>query len=458
MQPRVVESGVVGELVDHGLAYLAGQRARVGKVLLERQPKERDLVRQCRPVGAPFDGWNALVQAVQRLVLVQPLFGELFHRRLIVDDDGHVLEQAQDLRGQPVEGRLDELLEAFVARPDRLRQRRTPRRMAACLLATASKGHVHMLLSVAEEQSVAGEPESLVITVDTGERIHFLDWGGGPTSLPPLVLIHGLGSTCWAWTPIARRLRTVTHVVALDLRGHGLSDSPRTGYDLESLAFDALTVMVGNGWGMDVDGPPAVVAGHGLGAMVAAAMAGVQPPSIAGLALIDGGWEALEESTGLSAAEFERSIGDPPEVLASMDAYLADRREYDPASWDADQERAARAAVDEKHAGHVASVVRPFVLHSTIEAMFSYDPIGALASVRAPILVAVAESGTVDDDTVRDRLAALDDVQRARAVAGAAPMTVDRFPGAGHNLMRYRPDELAAALKKLLEASAHQRS
>ena len=330
--------------------------------------------------------------------------------------------------------------------------------MVARLLAAASKGHVHMLLSVAEELSAAGEPGSLVITVDTGERIHFLDWGGEASALPPLVLIHGLSSTSWAWTPIARRLRTRTHVVALDLRGHGLSDSPRSGYDLESLAFDALTVMVGNGWGTDVHGPAAVVCGHGLGAMVAATMAGIQPRSIAGVALIDGGWEALAESTGLSAPEFERSIGDPPEVLASMDAYLTDRREFDPDSWDADQEHAARAAVDEKHAGHVASVVRPFALHGTVEAMFTYDPIAALAGVRAPVLVALAESGTADDDTVRDRLAALDDVQRARATAGAQPITVRRFARAGHNLMRYRPDDLAAALLALLEESAHQRS
>jgi pimeloyl-ACP methyl ester carboxylesterase len=141
-----------------------------------------------------------------------------------------------------------------------------------------------------------------------------------------------------------------------------------------------------------------------------------------------------------------------------MDAYLTDRREFDPDSWDSDQERAARAAVDEKHAGHVASVVRPFALHATVEAMFTYDPVAALANVRAPILVALAESGTADDDTVRDRLAALDDVQRARAAAGAHPMTVRRFARAGHNLMRYRPAELAAALLALLEEAAHQRS
>ena len=80
------------------------------------------------------------------------------------------------------------------------------------------------------------EPESLVVTMDTGDRLHYLDWGG-PTpdrepeaaELPPLLLIHGLASTAWAWAPIARRLRSATRVLAIDLRGHGLSESPRSG-------------------------------------------------------------------------------------------------------------------------------------------------------------------------------------------------------------------------------------
>src|SRR3954447_9593271 len=331
------------------------------------------------------------------------------------------------------------------------RQHDTPRRLAASLTATATERHVHMLLSVAEE------PESLVVTADTGDRLHFLDWGGAASDraprspLPPLLLIHGLGATAWIWAAIARRLSESTHVVALDLRGHGLSDSPRTGYDLESLAYDALTVMVANGWGRDAQGPPAVVAGHGLGAIVAATMAGIQPDSIAGLALIDGGWENLAESTGMTAAEFERSIGDPPEVLASMGAYLADRRDFDPETWDADQERAARAAVDEKHAGHVASVVRPFALHATVDAMFSYDPIATLTNVGVPLLIAVADSGMADDDVARERLTALDDVLAARLARSAVATTVRRYRGAGHNVMRYRPEDLSRDLEELLQ-------
>lgn len=304
-----------------------------------------------------------------------------------------------------------------------------------------------------------GEPDSFIVTADTGDRLHYLDWGSaadGRSPLPALLLIHGLGATAWAWAPVARRLRALTRVLALDLRGHGLSDSPRAGYDLESLAFDALTVLVANGYGTDADGPPAVVAGHGLGAMVASTMAALQPDSIGAAALVDAGWEDLGESAGMDAAEYQRSIGDPPEVLASLDAYLADRRDFDPDTWDADQERAARAGVHEKHAGHVVSVVRPHALRGSVEAMFEYRPREALAELDGPLLIAVAQSGAADDELVRERLLALDDVNRARATAGRRPPDVRHFPGAGHNLMRYRPAELAAALRELLE-EAYQR-
>lgn len=303
---------------------------------------------------------------------------------------------------------------------------------------------------------VAPEPDSLIVTTDDGTRTHYLDWGrvaAGRSALPPLLLVHGLLATAWSWAPVARRLAEKTHVLALDLRGHGLSDSPRTGYDLESLAFDALTVLVANGYGMDAGGPPAVIAGHGLGAMVGASAGTVQPGSVAGLALVDAGWEEMAAATGLDATEFQGTIGDPPEVLASMDAYLADRREFDPASWDAEQERASRAAVDEKHAGHVAPVVRAHALRGTVEAMFEFRPHGALAGLDVPLLIVVAESGSADDETVRERRIALDELVAARTAAGRQPPEVRVFRGAGHNLMRYRAAELSDALHGLLDAA-----
>jgi pimeloyl-ACP methyl ester carboxylesterase len=294
------------------------------------------------------------------------------------------------------------------------------------------------------------EPESLVVTLDTGERIHELVWDGVPDG-PGVILVHGLAATAWSWAPVARRLaaRGSGRVVAVDLRGHGLSDAPRTGYDLGSLAYDVLTVMSSNGWGEAVGGPPAVVAGHGFGAMVAAVTAALQPGSVAGVALVDGGWEDLGEVTGLDAAGLVRTLDEPPEVLSSMDAYLADRAGYDPPTWDADQERAARAAVDEKHSGRVAPVTRPATLRACVDAMFDYRPDEVLGALDRPVLIVAALSGAADDAEARERMLALDDLVRARA-ATASETRIERFTGAGHNLMRYRADALADALAALI--------
>jgi len=313
-------------------------------------------------------------------------------------------------------------------------------------------------------------PGSFVVRLDTGEGIHYLDLGDpgdqatpaardeaaspDPTAaLPPLVLLHGLSQTAWSWAPVARRLRVHTRVLAPDLRGHGLSDPTRAGYDLDSLATDMLTVLSGNGWGEAVGGPAAVVAGHGFGAMIAATMAAQAPRSVAGLALVDGGWEEMAEATRSSADEYLAAIAEPPEVLASMDAFLADRRDFHPPSWDADQERAARAQVDQKHAGHVGLVSRPTAIRGCVQAMWSYDPSAVLTAIPRPLAVLVAET-SADDESARERRLALEDVLAMRAARSLPAAEVTRFTGAGHNLMRYRPDDVAAALLAVLRRAA----
>ena len=299
----------------------------------------------------------------------------------------------------------------------------------------------------------------MVVTMDGGERIHYLDWGVPPDAAagerrPPLVLIHGIAQTAWAWAPVARRLCRVTHVLAPDLRGHGASDQPRAGYSMASLAYDILTVASANGFGADVAGPPFVVAGHGAGGMVAATAGALSPRGIAGVGLVDGGWETLLDATGMSAPQYLAALAEPPEVMASMDAYLADRRGYDPATWDADQERAARSQVDQKHAGHVAPVTRAAALRALVEGIDAYQPAEAMGNLAVPVAVIVAESGSPDDDAIRERRLALDDVERLRAANGHPPARITRLRGVGHNVMRYRPAAVAQALLDLLDAAA----
>ena len=214
----------------------------------------------------------------------------------------------------------------------------------------------------------------MVVQLQSGERLHYLEWNGPPTTPPtaPIVLVHGLGRTAWTWLPVARRLAGDHPLVAPDLRGHGASDAPLTGYELESMALDLLTVVAGAGWGEAVEGPPVVVAGHGLGAMLAVEMARTEPASVAALALLDAGWEEMVEATRMLPDQLVEAMAEPPEGMASMQTYLDDRRSFDPSSWDADQETAARAQVTEKHAGHVGPVTKGSVVRRIVDAMYGY--------------------------------------------------------------------------------------
>jgi pimeloyl-ACP methyl ester carboxylesterase len=307
----------------------------------------------------------------------------------------------------------------------------------------------------------AAEPDGYVVEVGPGDRIHFLDWGGPggaegeadvEASVPGVLLIHGLSNTAWSWAPVARRLRPVRHAIAMDLRGHGLSDAPTEGYDPATLAEDVVAVAEGSGL-LRSSADRVVVAGHGFGAIVGAWAAVVLEQRCAGLVLVDGGWESLEAATGVDVDEFLRGIEEPPEVMRSMAAFLADRQGFDPATWDADQERAARATVVETHAGKVVPSTRPHATAASVRVMFAYDPIATLTEVRAPVTALVAA-----DDELGSRAAALADASRARVVAGQAAIERLDFPHDGHNLMRYRPDAVSAAVLSVAHESASEGS
>jgi pimeloyl-ACP methyl ester carboxylesterase len=286
------------------------------------------------------------------------------------------------------------------------------------------------------------EPEGFVVDV-AATRIHFLDWGGGrggAEARAGVLLIHGLGQTAWTWAPVARRLARVARVVAMDLRGHGLSDAPTEGYEPAQLAEDAIAVVEGSN--LDLDG--VVIAGHGFGAIVAAWAAGALEAEgsgrARGLVLVDGGWEDIAASSGMAPEEWLPGLEEPPEVMRSMAAYLDDRRGFDPATFDPDQDRAARATVVQVPAGHVVPATRPHALAASVRAMFDYRPELVLPEIGLPIVALLS------DDPEGERFAALAAVAARRVGAGHDPIGVARFPGAGHNLMRYEPEAVTAAV------------
>ena len=113
-----------------------------------------------------------------------------------------------------------------------------------------------------------------------GLRLHVRKWGGEGR---PVVLLHGLASTCRIWDLTAPILARDFSVIAVDQRGHGDSGKPEQGYDCASVGQDVAALLEGRG----IERP--VLVGHSWGADVALELAVAHPELLQGIVFVDGG-------------------------------------------------------------------------------------------------------------------------------------------------------------------------
>ena len=97
-----------------------------------------------------------------------------------------------------------------------------------------------------------------------------------------LVLIHGLGANLSFWFfGAAKRLAAQRDVFMYDLRGHGRSSMPRSGYDLNTMAEDLGNVLDRSGIAT------ADIVGHSFGGRVALTFAAEHPERVRNLVVAD---------------------------------------------------------------------------------------------------------------------------------------------------------------------------
>ncbi len=112
-------------------------------------------------------------------------------------------------------------------------------------------------------------------------RIHYLDWPSLYGKAPVLVALHGSGGEAHRWDFLARHLQPDYRLVALDLRGHGESDKPATGYAPADFAADVAAFVKALGIGRFT------LIGHSLGSRIGVAFAALYPQGLERLILVD---------------------------------------------------------------------------------------------------------------------------------------------------------------------------
>ena len=128
------------------------------------------------------------------------------------------------------------------------------------------------------------------IAVAPGVALH-VEQRSGDRGAAPFVLVHGLASNARLWDGVAEHLHAAGHaVVAIDQRGHGRSDAPDAGYDLDTAVADLLA-LIGT---LGLERP--VLAGQSWGGTVVLELAWRRPDAVRGIACVDGGVVDLAQS------------------------------------------------------------------------------------------------------------------------------------------------------------------
>ena len=278
-----------------------------------------------------------------------------------------------------------------------------------------------------------GLPTSELIATGTGVRLRVVMWGDTQTlSEVPLVLVHGLASNAMLWEGAAQALVALGHpVVAVDLRGHGQSEKPDDGYDMQTVTFDLaklLEVLAVRGFNRPV------VCGQSWGGNVVIELAHQYPQLVRGVVAVDGGFLELQNHF----PEWEAcSIAlRPPNLLGTSVVSMRQYMQRAHPDWPQTGIDGAMANMEHLPDG----TVRPWLTLDrhlkVLRGLWEHKPTHLYNDISVPVLFVPAEGpGGVFAETKRHAV--------EQALSMVPVVRVEWFSPADHDLHAQHPERFA---------------
>jgi pimeloyl-ACP methyl ester carboxylesterase len=277
-----------------------------------------------------------------------------------------------------------------------------------------------------------------------GITVHYLEVAGAS---PPIVFLHGVTDSLESYRAPMAMLAGEYRMLAMDFRGHGLSDHTPGGYRIRDYAEDVQAFV------QRIVGEPVVIAGHSLGGLVAACTGALALDLVCGVFLEDpplytGQMPALSDSPYyhffIGLREVLRQHRDAARSVDAL-ASIVGTWPIHPMLFEGRSllEIAGPEAVGARAASlhrMDLGVLEPVVDGTQFE---GFDPDEALAAIRSPVhLLAgdVAFGGTVEQR----------DVERLASVVRC--FTRRMLPGVGHFIHHTAPIEYVHELRAFARA------
>jgi len=272
-----------------------------------------------------------------------------------------------------------------------------------------------------------------------GVEIQLAIWEGEGKNV---LCIHGLTANSRCWDTLAATLTPKYRLMAMDLRGRGLSDKPPSGYSIAQHAKDVRAIL--DDLGID----KIAIMGHSLGAIIAMYFGATYPERADRLILIDAGGKVSQEQMEKFFAGIKPSLDRLGQVFPSFEAYVAPLKQVPfNQSWSAALDTYFRYEIEEV-AGGVRSRIRPENIQEEILNNAALDVAPLYPKITAPVLLLRATEGLLAKD---DYLLPKDAADRmVREIPNA--MCVD-LEGTNHyTIVLKRNETRDKALNRFLDA------